>query len=1085
MRRGTRVGQAYVAITADGDGINEEIVNSVDEAGPGVEKAGDEHGKRYGDHFSEGFLSRMRGKVRKRFSSELSGAGDDAGKAFTERFESHFDDKYLDRLGARAGGHLVDALNFAMSKEGGENPLSRLFDRWMNEAVSGNGVGRKRNKGLTGIDDWLRGTRFRNNAINILAKSMGGLVRGFELVGIGAKNFVTNMKNAEEGASLFSKIGAGFGMSGAEGASGISKAFSSIAASGPGAAVAIVAVGVGMSILVSVANALLAIVVALAATIASALVGALAVGGGAILAMVAAGGLLVNAFMSMTDAQKKFLKDAFLPLKSELTGLGQIMLRDMVPAFSTWSTNLQKALMQAVPVAQVMGRAFAQAGNSLTASLSGPGFQMFSQALATYLPNIITRLSAALGSFLNGTLGMFSAIMPYVNQFAGYLADVAERFSAWATSAKGQNAISDFVARALVSLKSLWSFLGAVGSLISTVLFSSAGQNAGNNIFDSMTRAVRRFTTYLSQDDRMEKWFAQGVVFAKSLGQAIKTVAQVLQSLNESGVIDGIARMVDIGAGSYQWWSKLPGVIQGMLFPLKGVADFIGWIGDKIGASSREIGSVIGNQSQINAWGAAMLGPLGSVGAPKAPSLPKISMPSLQSLGLNALNNTSVKSGGFKKPKKYHNPWVKWANSLIKDGPSVSAQIKNAILSMNKAAASGIMAASRATSSGDVASAMESLVSSIQTTGAQTVNTAQSALNTAAQSLANATSKGAAKRALKQVRKSQRDLRAALADQTRINRAAAILNAQRVVSEPRVQALLSGIAVTNATLADYAEARSRVADLLNDANQKLTTALQLRDQYKSQVADSIKSFGSLLSAQAQSIDGVEQALTANDITSNLQDRLAKIKAFQNDLRLLLAQGLSNDAYKQIVDAGVDQGSTFAEALLAGGNGSIQNVNSLVGQINGIADTLGTETSSRLYQAGVDAAQGLVDGLTSLSAQLDAAALRLGNSIALAVKRSLGIASPSRVLRSMMDDVGDGAVLGLGDQHVKVGTAAAALASKIAVNPSGTYSSTAAAASAGVSGNGSDQKFRDLVVNTPTEDPHAVAMEVLNEVTGRL
>jgi uncharacterized membrane-anchored protein len=179
---------------------------------------------------------------------------------------------------------------------------------------------------------------------------------------------------------------------------------------------------------------------------------------------------------------------------------------------------------------------------------------------------------------------------------------------------------------------------------------------------------------------------------------------------------------------------------------------------------------------------------------------------------------------------------------------------------------------------------------------------------------------------------------------------------------------------------------------------------------------------------------------------------------------------------------VEQGSTFADALLAGGNGAIQQTNSLVSQINGIADSLGSETSSRLYQAGVDAAQGLVDGLTSLSAQLDSAAYKLGTSIALAVKRALGIASPSRVLRDMMGDVGDGAVLGLQDQQVKVGTAASALASQIAVNPSGTYSSTQGA---GVSGNDRPGFVWSGDIVTPTDDPHAVANEVLNELVGRL
>jgi hypothetical protein len=1038
MRFGTRVGKAYVSVTADGSGINEEIVNSVDEAGPGIEKAGDRHGEKYGDHFSDGFFDRMRERFKNRGEDGAFGfnknAGKSAGAQIGENLAKSLFEK-IDALGPETSTRLRSMFaaveessrkaeaalarvendngrspkrldNLTHAARTAENAATRMERAWraalraeglLDVKVSRNRGGGSRGKdtGLTGIDDWLSGTRFRNNAINILAKSLGGLIHGFEKVALLGKTFVSNMAQAEEGASIFAKISAGFGGAGAEGGGVISKVFSSIAASGPGALVAIAAVSLGLTVLISILNALLAVVVALASTIVSALVGSLLVLGGAIAAVTAAAGLLVVAFTSMTDAQQKVLKGAFMPLKAELTGIGQIMLRDMVPAFATWSANLQRALLLVVPVAQVMGKAFAEAGNSLTRAFSGPGFKQFAAALAVFLPTIVTRLADALGSFLNGLLGVFSVLLPYVSQFATYLSRVAARFADWATSAKGQNAIKDFVDRALNSLRSLWSFLGAVGGLIKTVLLGDAGQQAGNNIFDSMTVSIRRFTAYLSKDDRLKKWFEQGVQFAYALGQSIVTITRALQQLNQSGAIDGIARLVEIGAGAYSWFARLPGVVQALINPLVGISKLIGFIGSIVGGKHS---GVNGTQAQTDAFGATMLGPLGTASAPPSFTMPSFNMPSLSSLigsGMNALNNTSIDSGGFKPKKQWKNPYIKFANSLIQQGPSVSAQIKNAMISLNKAAASGIREASRAKDADSVVSAMDSLLSSLTSGGEEVVNTARSALSSAAQTLASATTKAAAKNALRKVRAAQRDLKAALADQRRINAAAAILSAQKVVKEGNVLALLAGLKRTNATLADYAEARSRLATMLEDANQKLTDALQLRDSYKQQVADSIKSFGSLLSAQAQTIDGVEQALTANDVTSNLQAKLAQIQKFQSDLRILLASGLSNDAYKQIVDAGVEQGTTIADALLAGGIGAIQQTNTLVGQINGIADSLGSETSSRLYQAGVDAAQGLVDGLTSLSAQLDSAAYALGTSIALAVKRALGIASLRR------------------------------------------------------------------------------------------
>lgn len=1127
MRRGTRVGQAYVSVTADGSGINEEIVDSVDEAGPGVEKAGDRHGERYGDHFSDGFFARLRKRFGKDISNRLNADMDSAGSEAGDRLGSALVQSLRDRL--EASDDIVRRMTERILDDNGRSPKrlealahglrsaqneATLLERQLRAVMRAEGMlgdfvsGNGRNDRIGDKVGALFGAGSRNNFLNLFGKSLGGIVNLIEKTTFGAvgmfNTFRKGFSQASEGASFFQKVMSGLGGGGAE-AGGIAKMFSSLASSGPAAAVAIAAVVAGLSIMVSVAGALVAILTALTATIVSGVVGAFAVLGGAILAVVAAGGLLTAAFMSMTDAQQDMLKNSFLPLKAEMVGLAQLMLKDMVPAFSTWSANLQRALLLVVPVAERMGKAFADAGNILTRSFSGPGFQMFAQALATYLPSIITRLSSALGSFLNGMLGLFAALMPQVNRFAGYLAAVADRFANWATSAKGQNAIADFVDRAVTSLQSLWNFVTEFSGFLAKVLFSPEAQNAGNTIFDGLARTFDNLTQKIAQaqaDGSLKRWFDDAIEFGGQLWGVIEALTGTFMALYNSGVLQGIGAALSalssaistinmvLGPMIGLFGAQLPFALAAAISPLQTIAAAVIAIGEAVNWALGLIGQGSGAD-----W-SNVLSPYGGGGGgggvapqnvvPGTVLTPKTESPSLSSLmgsGMNALANTSISSGGFKAPKKWRNPWKKWAESLIKEGPSISSQIKNAILTVNKQAAAGILAASRSSDSGGVQASLQSLMESITTSAKQTVNTARSALNNAATSLANATSKATAKKALKEVRKAQKDLAAALANQRRINAAAKILAAQRVVSGTRVNQLLAGLKVTNATLADYAEARSRVADLLDDANQKLTDALAIRDDYRNQVADSIKSFGSLLTAQASVIDGVEQALTANDITSNLTDRLNQIKHFQDSLRLLLAQGLSNDAYKQIVDAGVEQGTGIADALLAGGNASIQNVNSLVGQITGIADTLGSETSSRLYQAGVDAAQGLVDGLNSLAGQLDAAALRLGTSIALAVKRALGIASPSKVLFDMMDDVGDGAALGLDNQHVKVGSAAGRLAGLIAVSPEAAAYGLRRASDA-VSGN-RDLPPIELTVVTPTEDPKAVAHEAINELVGRL
>jgi len=1124
MLRGTRVAKAYIDAVVNGEGINEDLVDAVASAGPGVEKAGDEHGKAYGEHFGDSLnvqFSHAASSAGDELNRRLSDAGEDGGKDYGDNFE-----KSLKRMSKRIGERVGDRVGAAMA-ERLEESFAGLIDvfeeRLAKMQVSGNrGASGRDNDVLGDKIGVLLGAGSRNNFLNLFGKSMGNIVNLTTRAATAAKTLFTTFSKgftqAAEGASFFQKSLSGFSAVGAGAGGGISKMLSSLVASGPAAAAAIGAIVVAMSALVSVVSALLALLTALISTIVSGLVGAFTVLGGAMGAVIAAAGLLTVAFTSMTDAQQKALGNAFRPLKAELTGIGQIMIKEMVPAFAVWSRNLQEALLLAAPVAQVMGKAFARAGKIITSAFSGPGFARFAQTLTVFLPSIIRRLSSALGGFLNGMLGLFSAVMPFVRQFAVYLDGVAKAFSRWANSAQGQNAIVDFTKRALTSLRSLWNFVKEFVGFVTDILFSRAAQNAGNTIFDGLTQAFKGFRRSISNGD-LEKWFSDAIKFAKSLKEFMKGLGDVIAALYNSGVLEAVGKLINFMGLALQAVATilgplvdligfaLPRALDIALGPMtilaKGVialGDGVKWVLELLGRVPGAMANIPRSEGQSTASLANLLDPggdldlislanAGGVGGPTQAPPADLNLPSLINTGTAALANTGLDLGGSGGaggggPKKFHNPLRQWALSLIKEGPTLAAQIKKALTLINKQVAAAIQSVAQGSDAGQVRSALASMIQNISSSAQSTVSAAREALNSAALNLANATSKASMQRALNQVRKSQQDLANALKNQKRIEAVAKLLSKQRDFNESRVQRLLDGLKVQNATLADFALARQRLAVQIEKANQKLQEAIQIRANFRTQVAESIKAFGALTTAQAQTIDGVEQALTHSDITSNLEDRLAKIRAFQANLRILLAQGLSNAAYKQIVDAGVETGSAFATALIEGGTGAVKNVNELVGQINATADALGLETSNRMYSAGVAAAQGLVDGLNSLSAQLNSAATKLGNAIANSIKNALGIKSPSRVLMDMMNDVGDGAVIGLDNQHSKVGQAAVRFSDQIAVSPEVAAWASRQGSSPTVSGNG-DQRPIDLTIITPTEDPMAVAQEAINELTGRL
>lgn len=1237
MRRGTRVGQAYVAATVDGDGINEGIVDAFDDAGKDLDSKGEEHGEKYSDGFSDGFINRMRGRLASRLGSVMSSrdeagrAGSEAGDSFVEKMgdkvrdlgdkigselsdrlasnpeqvrrgiDRAFDDDFIDRIGDRLGSRLASSMSDAIDRQSG------LISEAIEGAVSGNGRGGRRGGGLGDIIGRAFGAGARNNFLNILGRSIGGIVNLTERAGKFASGFADGLKKAGDNAGLLARLMSG--LSGGAAASGITGVLTKITASGPLAVAALAAVLVTLSAMVSVVGALIGLLTALASTITSALVGALAVVGPLLGAMAVSIGLITVAFTSLTNAQSAYLSRAFTPFKEALTGIGQIIITQfMAPlyngqsAIQVWSANLQKALVPLAGVAALTARAFADAGNTITASLSGPGFQRFFAALGDELPTIVRNLSSALGAFLNGVGGMFAAIMPFVTQFSRYLNNVATSFSNFANSARGQNSIRDFVARALDSLKSLWGFIKQFTGLISDVFFNPVSQRAGNSIFDRLAGAFRGFRDSFNKavrDGSVQRWFNDAIKFGGALWSVIKGLSDIFFALYNSGVLSavsdslqfvgtvmrvaavGVTALVDAVGAIPRAFSVVPAAVQAALGPLTGLWGIIQKINGAIQQlSGGSVAAMNGGTAATPTAPGGFIGPWapGTEGNP-VPYIAPIELPDLESLissGNTALNNTYESAGGYmpdpsttaatvekiktelkRIEEEWANPYIDFANALIKRAPGLAEEIRTAareagkiletalidvtrllrdfVEDTNSSLAESVRSAAQSFDPNEIADSLRQTINNAieagnaaaeqayasagqtladaQATRDQLIAQGQAGVQAAAQALASATTEEGAKEALKALRRAEKDLAIAqqkgrelveqaerIADQMRagaeaqrqrIGNALTILDYHSVLSLSNVQALIDGAATVNVTLADYAEARRVVAERLASATEELGNALSLRNNYAQQVTASIQSFGALTTAQAKTLNGVAQALTFTDITDNLRDRLDKIKAFNENLRQLLAQGLSQAAYKQIVDAGVETGGQYAEAILAGGQGAVSEVNSLVGQIDSMSTTLGNSAANAMYQAGVDAARGLVEGLTSLSEELATAATQLGEIIAQAIAETLGIASPSKRLRGMMGDVGDGAVLGLDDQHPKLAQASARFSDQIKVSPevaryAAEQGQSPTIENTGESVSGNAPKFLwtgDIV--TPTEDPHAVTTEVLNELTERL
>ena len=208
-----------------------------------------------------------------------------------------------------------------------------------------------------------------------------------------------------------------------------------------------------------------------------------------------------------------------------------------------------------------------------------------------------------------------------------------------------------------------------------------------------------------------------------------------------------------------------------------------------------------------------------------------------------------------------------------------------------------------------------------------------------------------------------------------------------------------------------AKARELVYKRLDGAKKRLADIKKASADYAKSVKDATIAF-----ANITSLGDENGAITTDGIVTALATKVKQAKSFAALLAKLNKAGLNKSTYNQLVQAGAESGYDTAKALAAGvGKGTIKQVNSLQAQLSKSAVSLGKATAKRMYGAGIQAAQGLVNGLNRKKKALEKAAGRLGRAMANAVKKALKIKSPSRVFKDIGVYTVAGLTKGLGDR----------------------------------------------------------------------
>ncbi|WP_128818029.1 phage tail tape measure protein [Streptomyces sp. S063] len=180
-----------------------------------------------------------------------------------------------------------------------------------------------------------------------------------------------------------------------------------------------------------------------------------------------------------------------------------------------------------------------------------------------------------------------------------------------------------------------------------------------------------------------------------------------------------------------------------------------------------------------------------------------------------------------------------------------------------------------------------------------------------------------------------------------------------------------------------------VAARLKTAQKKLADQIKARDTLAADVKKGILEAGNITA------DG--GPTSADQIIQTLDAQVSRAQTFEAHLAALRKKGLRADLISQIAQAGVEQGASAAAALATASKAQIKQANSSQAALVKAAGNAGTTAGNAMYGAGIQAGQGLVRGLQREQAAIERQMLKIATGMQKAIKKALGIKSPSRVM----------------------------------------------------------------------------------------
>lgn len=198
-----------------------------------------------------------------------------------------------------------------------------------------------------------------------------------------------------------------------------------------------------------------------------------------------------------------------------------------------------------------------------------------------------------------------------------------------------------------------------------------------------------------------------------------------------------------------------------------------------------------------------------------------------------------------------------------------------------------------------------------------------------------------------------------------------------------------------------------LTEKIKTANDAYEAAVKTRDDYNKSLSDQ---YSDMASPTGET--------KVDDYTEKLKKQVEDTKKFSNAIQRLRGFGLNDEMYKDLLAQGTSA-LPFVEELLDKGISGINEINKLGKELDTAGAHLGKEASKALYQAGVDSAKGLLEGLKKEQAAIEAVMDKIATTMVNTIKQKLGIKSPSREFMKVGKFSAEGLVRGLGEMSGSV------------------------------------------------------------------